>query len=48
MAYQVELCKDFVRTQDPATWEEMLVITSISQEGVLCMPIVPEGSLVLR
>ena len=29
MAYQAELCVDFVQTQDPATWEEILVITDL-------------------
>ena len=28
-AYQAELCKDFGQTQDPATWEEIPVITDL-------------------
>lgn len=28
-AYQAELCEDFAQTQDPATWEEIPVITDL-------------------
>lgn len=28
-AYQAEICKDFAQTQDPATWEEIPVITDL-------------------
>ena len=34
-AYQAELCEDFVQAQDPATWEEIPVITNMCLRNIV-------------